>query len=88
MIEWFSWLPNKSSFSNSNISETLKDSPNTPMSLMLLKQRVHELVGVPPSRTTLRKAKDLDQEGSTLFGVSSKTSGMDDSRGPFSYLLR
>ena len=32
---------------NSNILETSKDRPNTPPSLKLLEQRVHELVGGP-----------------------------------------
>ena len=45
VIEWLSWLPYKSSFNNSNILKTLKDSPNTSLSLMFLKQRMHELVG-------------------------------------------
>ena len=46
-VEWLSWLPYKSAFINSNILETSKDRPNTPQSLKLLEQRVHELVGGP-----------------------------------------
>ena len=53
VIEWLSWLPNKNGIINFNNLETLKDSPNTPPSLKLLEQRVHELVGRstdPPQR--------------------------------------
>ena len=39
VIEWLSWLPNQSSFNNSIILETLKDSHITPLSLMFIKQR-------------------------------------------------
>ena len=45
MVEWLSWLPCKRNFINSNILETEKDIPNTLLSLKLLEQRVHELVG-------------------------------------------
>ena len=45
MVEWLSWLPYKSGFISSNILETSKDRPDTPPSLKLLEQRVHELVG-------------------------------------------
>ena len=44
VVEWLSWLPYKSGFINSNIFETSKDRPNTPPSLKLLEQTVHELV--------------------------------------------
>ena len=47
MIQWLSWLPDKSSFNNSNILEILKDSANIPLSLTFLEQRVHELVKGP-----------------------------------------
>ena len=46
VIEWLSWLPNKSDFINFNILETLKDSPNTPPSLKFLEQMVYHLAGV------------------------------------------
>ena len=45
MVEWLLWLPHKSGYINSNILETSKDRPNSPPSLKLLEQRVHELVG-------------------------------------------
>ena len=45
MIEWLSWLPNKGSFTNSNILEIVKDSPNIPTSFKFLEQKVHELAG-------------------------------------------
>ena len=45
MVEWLSWLPRKSDFVNSTILETQKDIPDTPPSLKLLEQKVHELVG-------------------------------------------
>ena len=45
LIEWLSWLPNKSNVMNFDILETLKDSPNNPPSLEFLEQRAHELVG-------------------------------------------
>ena len=69
VVEWLSWLLYKSGFINSNILETSKDRPNTPLSLKLLEQRVHELVGGPlnsaslPPQTTLWGAKSLNQEG-------------------------
>ena len=47
VVEWLSWLPYKTGFISSNILETSKDRPNTPTSLKLLEQRVHELVGGP-----------------------------------------
>ena len=56
MVEWLSWLPYKSSLINSNILETSKDRPNTPPSLKLLEQRVHELVGGGGGRTPLDNA--------------------------------
>ena len=43
--EWFLWLTYKSGVINCNILETSKDRPNTPPSLKLSEQRVHELVG-------------------------------------------
>ena len=60
VIGWLSWLPKKSDFINFNILETLKDSPNTPPSLKLLEQIVHELIGDP---LTMLWGEDLDQEG-------------------------
>ena len=42
VIKRLPWLLNKSSLNIVNILETLKDIPNTPISLMFLKQRVHE----------------------------------------------
>ena len=67
VVEWLSWLPYKSGFINSNILETSKDRPNTPPSLKLLEQRVHELVGgstetPPPPLDNVKGAKTLDQE--------------------------
>ena len=55
VVEWLSWLPYKSGFINSNILETSKDSPNTPLSLKLLEQRVYELVGGPLNTPPLRQ---------------------------------
>ena len=49
MVEWLSWLPRKSDFINSTILETQKDIPNTPPSLKLLEQKVHELVVNTPA---------------------------------------
>ena len=48
-------LPYKSGFINSNILETSKDRPNTPPSLKLLEQRVHELVGRGFSEPPIRQ---------------------------------
>ena len=63
VVEWLSWLPYKSGFINSNILETSKDRPNTPPSLKLLEQRVHELVPPPPPPLdNVKGAKTLDQE--------------------------
>ena len=45
VVEWLSWFPCKRNFINSTILETQKDIPNTMLSLKLLEQRVHELVG-------------------------------------------
>ena len=55
MIEWLSWLPNKSDLIDFNILETFKDSPNIPPSLKLLEQRVRELVA-PGQRCGEQKA--------------------------------
>ena len=68
VVEWLSWLPHNSGFINSNILETSNDRPNTPPSLKLLQQRVHELVGggggsVPPLRQRCGEQRlSLDQE--------------------------
>ena len=63
MVEWLSWLPCKSGFINSNILDTSKDRPNTPPSLTLLEQRVHELEGVstdpPPPLDNVVESKEL-----------------------------
>ena len=61
VVEKLSWLPYKSGFIDSNILETSKDRPNTPPSLKLLKQRVHELVGGPlnPPLDNVVGSKDL-----------------------------
>ena len=61
----------KSGFINSNILETSNDRPNTPPSLTLLEQRVHELVGestdpLPPPLDNVVGSKTLDQEELTL----------------------
>ena len=74
MVEWLSWLPYKSGFIYSNILETSKNGPNTPPSLKLLKQRVHELVGGQQGapQTTLWGAKGLDQERLISFVRKSK----------------
>ena len=45
VVEWLSWLPCKYDFINSTILEAYKDITSTLPSLMLLEQRVHELVG-------------------------------------------
>ena len=45
VVEWLSWLLCKRDFINCTVLEAEKDIPNTLPSLMLLEQRVHELVG-------------------------------------------
>ena len=45
VVEWLSWLACKRDFINSTIIETQKDIPNTLLSLKLLEQKAHELVG-------------------------------------------
>ena len=45
MVEWLSWLPCKSGFINFDILETSKGIANSPPTLKLLKQCVHESVG-------------------------------------------
>ena len=62
-------LPDKCSFINFSILETLKARPNIPSSFRFLEQRVYEVVGVHcplPPQTTLLGAKSLDQEVLTL----------------------
>ena len=77
MVEWLSWLPYKSGFSNSKILETSKDRPNTPPSLKLLEQRVHELVlgstDHPSPLNNVVRSKGLDQEGLRRSGHIDKT---------------
>ena len=66
MIEWLSWLPNKSDFINFNIFASLKDSPNTPPSLKFLEQGVHEYKCVCVCVWGGGGAKCLDHEGLTF----------------------
>ena len=61
MIEWLLWLPSKSDFINFNILETLKNSPNGPLSLKFLEQRVHELVGGGSTERCVVKEKSSDK---------------------------
>ena len=46
MIEWLLWLQNKSGFINFNILKISKKySPDTPIILKFLQQKLHQLVG-------------------------------------------
>ena len=71
MVEWLSWLLYKSGFICSNIFETTKDRPNTPTSLKLSQQRVHELVGKLDCLTQHPK-KPLNQNDTSRWGKTNE----------------